>query len=947
MSTDAGNQARSPSERYAEYRATRSHPVVKDFTALYDFELDDFQVRACQEIEEGRGVLVAAPTGSGKTIVGEFAIHLALQTGRKAFYTTPIKALSNQKYHDLVDRYGPDEVGLLTGDNVINGDAPVVVMTTEVLRNMLYAGSSTLTGLGFVVMDEVHYLADRSRGAVWEEVIIHLPESVAVVSLSATVSNAEEFGEWLQTVRGETTTIVAERRPVPLYQHVMVGRRLLDLFASSDVDAAAGFVKEGAPVNDELMRIARDDWASTRLRDRRTPKGRRDPRTADRGRRPVGNGRRVWIPSRVDVLDRLGRENLLPAIVFIFSRVGCDAAVTQCLQANVRLTTAEEREQIFAFVEATCRDLPDEDRHVLGYYEFLDGLTRGVAAHHAGLLPVFKECVEELFVRGLCKVVFATETLALGINMPARTVVIEKLTKFNGETHADITPGEYTQLTGRAGRRGLDTEGHGVVLWQPGMNPKELAGLASTRTYPLRSSFRPSYNMAVNLVHRYGRETSRELLEQSFAQFQADRAVVGLARQLRKSEEALDGYRQAATCERGDFLEYAALRRRIGEVERDASRSRRAESRDAAAASLGALRTGDVIRVPSGKFAGYAVVVDPGLSGDGPRPLVVTQDRQARRLALMDFPTPVASLARMRVPKSFNQRNPQQRRALADALRDRVRDLGPEESGRGGGRRSHRAPTDTGVEREIAALRAELTSHPCHGCPDREDHARWAERWFKLERDAATLRRRVENRTNTVARQFDRVCDVLTALGYLAAEDDGRIVVTEEGRHLMRIYSELDLVAAECLRSGLWEGLDASELAAVLSVLAYESRRPDDASVPRMPSGRVTQVITDMVHLWGRLDALERDHRLDFLREPDAGFAWAAYRWAEGDDLDDVLTVVDLAAGDFVRWMKQLLDLAGQVADAAGPGPLRETAREVTKRLRRGVVAHTGLGEED
>src|SRR6478609_8642493 len=320
----------SPAERYAAFQREKPFPMLKDFAGLYGFELDDFQVRACQEIEEGRGVLVAAPTGSGKTIVGEFAIHLALQTGRKAFYTTPIKALSNQKYHDLVARYGPDQVGLLTGDNTVNGEAPVVVMTTEVLRNMLYAGSRTLDGLGFVVMDEVHYLADRSRGAVWEEVIIHLPESVTLVSLSATVSNAEEFGEWLQTVRGDTTTIVEERRPVPLYQHVMVGKRMLDLFASSDIDAAAGFVKEGAPVNDELVRLARDDWASSRMKDRRTPKDKRGRGGKGGDRRQVGNGRRVWLPSRVDVVDRLDRDGLLPAIVFVFSRVGCEAAVKQC-----------------------------------------------------------------------------------------------------------------------------------------------------------------------------------------------------------------------------------------------------------------------------------------------------------------------------------------------------------------------------------------------------------------------------------------------------------------------------------------------------------------------------------------------------------------------------------------------------------------------------------------
>src|SRR3954469_24337023 len=247
----ADDQQLSPAERYAQYRKLRSYPVLKDFLGLYDFPLDDFQVRACAEIEEGRGVLVAAPTGSGKTIVGEFAVHLALETGRKCFYTTPIKALSNQKYNDLVARYGVARVGLLTGDNAINGDAPVVVMTTEVLRNMLYAGSATLEGLSYVVMDEVHYLADRFRGAVWEEVIIHLPESVTLVSLSATVSNAEEFADWLVTVRGETSAVVDEHRPVPLWQHRLVGRRMFDLF--HDAEAA-----QKHDVHPELLRYARE-----------------------------------------------------------------------------------------------------------------------------------------------------------------------------------------------------------------------------------------------------------------------------------------------------------------------------------------------------------------------------------------------------------------------------------------------------------------------------------------------------------------------------------------------------------------------------------------------------------------------------------------------------------------------------------------------------------------
>ena len=668
----------SPSEKYAKFQRDKQSPVFADFASLYDFTIDEFQIRACRELEAGNGVLLAAPTGSGKTLVGEFAVHLALQQGRKCFYTTPIKALSNQKFNDLTRRYGAENVGLLTGDNTINGEAPIVVMTTEVLRNMLYAGSRTLAGLGYVVMDEVHYLADRFRGAVWEEVIIHLPDSVALVSLSATVSNAEEFGEWLSTVRGATTTIVEERRPVPLYQHVMVGRKMFDLFADQE-----GSARDDVRVNPELLRVARDDWRSSRTSDRRSKQGAPRGRAGARGQ---GN-RRPNLPSRFEVVDRLDSEGLLPAIVFIFSRVGCDAAVTQCLSANLRLTTPAERDEIVALVEGRCASIPDEDLHVLGYHDFLDGLSRGIAAHHAGMLPTFKECVEDLFAAGLCKVVFATETLALGINMPARSVVIEKLSKWNGETHADITPGEYTQLTGRAGRRGIDVEGHGVVLWQPGIDPKAVAGLASTRTYPLRSSFRPSYNMAVNLVKQVGRDTARELLESSFAQFQADKAVVGLARQLRKSEEALAGYAEAARCHLGDFMEYSALRRRLSDVEASLAKARKADRRDEVVASLEALKPGDVIEVPSGRYAGMAVVVDPGMGSDreGPRPFVVTADRHARRLSMVDFPVPVEAFTRMRIPRNFNGRNPQSRRDLASTLRAKTQGFLPPPPGRRGG----------------------------------------------------------------------------------------------------------------------------------------------------------------------------------------------------------------------------------------------------------------------
>jgi ATP-dependent RNA helicase HelY len=909
----------TPAERYAAHRQRVAGftPALTEFQGLYDFDLDFFQVDACRALENGHGVLVAAPTGSGKTVVGEFAVHLALASGTKCFYTTPIKALSNQKYADLVRRYGPKNVGLLTGDNTINGEAPIVVMTTEVLRNMLYAGSATLSGLAYVVMDEVHYLADRFRGAVWEEVIIHLPESVRLAALSATVSNAEEFGEWLQEVRGDTTVIVDEHRPVPLWQHMLAGNRLYDLFVDTD-DPAAPHPK----VNPALRRFALDDLRRTRIN-----QGRRS------GRRREARPQRYRPPARADVIERLDRAGLLPAITFIFSRAGCDAAVEQCMYSGLRLTSKEEAEQIRAHVETRTADLPQEDLDVLGYRTWLAGLERGLAAHHAGMLPTFKEIVEELFTEGLIKAVFATETLALGINMPARTVVIERLVKWNGEMHADLTPGEYTQLTGRAGRRGIDIEGHAVVLWTPGVDPGSVAGLAGTRTYPLNSSFRPSYNMAVNLVGQVGRERARTLLEESFAQFQADRAVVGLARQLRRAEEALEGYLDAATCHLGDFMEYARLRRRLSDREKEIARERSGAQRAAAARALERLRPGDVIMVPHGRWAGVALVLEPGAAkrSDDPAPLVLTVSRQVKQLGLIDFRGPVEPVERVKIPQSFSRKSPQHRRDLAATLRNKTAGLDLS--------RPVRRPDGAGEDAEIAELRRRLREHPCHGCADREDHARWAERYFRLERETADLRRRVEGRSQVISRTFDRVCAVLEQLGYLKDER-----VTDEGRRLGRIYSEADLLTAECLREGIWNGLDPAELAACVSALVFESRQAEEGKAPRIPGGPVRETLAEMTRLSEELKAIEKEHRVSFLREPDLGFVWAAYRWARGHQLDAVLLDTELTAGDFVRWIKQLLDLLGQLADAAPRGSgLRETAGKAMDSIRRGVVAYSSV----
>ena len=709
------------------------------------------------------------------------------------------------------------------------------------------------------------------------------------------------------------------------------------------------------------------------------------------------------------MISRLDSGGLLPAITFIFSRAGCDAAVEQCLVAGLRLTTPEEAELIQQAAERRTADIPPEDLTVLGYGEWLDGLRRGIAAHHAGMLPAFKEVVEELFAAGLVRAVFATETLALGINMPARTVVIEKLDKWNGETHANLTAGEYTQLTGRAGRRGIDVEGHAVVLWQPGMDPGAVAGLASTRTYPLNSSFRPSYNMAVNLTGWAGRARASTLLESSFAQFQADRGVIGLTRQVRRNREAMGELAAAMSCEKGDFAEYAQLRRSLTEREGDLSRARASSRRAEAARSLAQLRPGDIIRVPGGRRAGLAVVLQPGLhparggngngrladragrgSGGhdrpgegrpgaartvgngqgqpeftGPGPLVLTEGRQVKRLAVADFPVPAEVIDKIRIPGSFSPRSPQHRKDLAATMRNR---LASQPAGTGARRRPVRAadweqaaPEAAG---DIADLRRRLRRHPCHDCPDRESHARYAERYMRLARETEAVERRVAGRSHVIARTFDRVCRVLERLGYLTGD-----TVTPDGQRLGRLYTELDLLAAECLRRGLWDDLSPAELAACVSALSFESRQADDVQPPRLPKGRVPEALAATVRTWGELDQLEKDNDLSFLREPDLGFAWAAYRWARGARLESVLDEnPDLTPGDFVRSVKQLIDLLDQIASVPStplaateppatepvatkppadgdprPADLAATARSAIDAMRRGVIAYSAV----
>jgi len=875
------------------------------FEAARTFPLDPFQVRALDALDEGRSVLVAAPTGSGKTVVAEYAIALALGEGAKAFYTTPLKALSNQKYADLSREHGAAKVGLLTGDNAVNGGAPAVVMTTEVLRNMVYARSRALDGLRWVVLDEVHYLQNPYRGAVWEEVIIHLPRDVGLVCLSATVSNAEEFADWLRTVRGDTTVVIEERRPVDLTNLYLVGEKgsdalhLLPTFVADD---------RGEPrPNPEAVRLDARGAHDTSRRGANPGGGRRGG--------PPGRGGRLRAPRRSDYVEMLAARQMLPAISFVFSRAGCDQAVEHCVSAGLRLTDADERAEIRRIADAHTDSLTDADLDVLGAGEWRHGLECGFAAHHAGLVPPMKEAVEEAFAAGLVKVVFATETLALGINMPARSVVIEKLSKFTGERHEFLTPGEYTQLTGRAGRRGIDDHGYAVVCWSPFVPFDQLAGLASRRTYALTSSFRPTYNMTANLVHRYEPEQAHHLLNLSFAQYRADADVVAIERRLERDRELLVRHEADARCERGDTAEYRELVAAADSARREARSGPRIPS------AIAALRPGDVLVVPRGH--GRVVVLKQDHGRGGPRVLALGAGRELVRLGPADFDSPPRAATTIDLPRPYQPRNPAFRRAAADALR------------------KARPTSDTATPSAVADV-PDPAAHPVATCPERSRHLKAATAAERLARDVHRLERRVRGRNESLARQFDRVHRVLEAWGYL----DGW-TLTEGGRLLMRIYSECDLVVAEALRRGLFDGLNAAEFAGLASCFTYE-RRGSDGAPPRAPatwpSVAVSRRYREVERIRNDLVVDEDDAGLPETRAPDPGLSASMHDWATGMDLADVLEDDDeLTGGDFVRNVKQCVDLLRQIGDVASTPDTSATAHAAADACFRGVVAASGV----
>ncbi len=492
----------------------------------FDFELDDFQQEAIFHINNGKSVVVCAPTGAGKTCIAEHAIHCALESGKRIFYTTPLKALSNQKYSDFSRKYGVDKVGLLTGDTSINRDGQIVVMTTEVFRNMLYGtnfGSVTenMREVQYVVLDEVHYMNDEQRGTVWEESIIYCPTNIQIIALSATVANSQALTDWINTVHSDTELVYTDFRPVPL--------RYFYFDSSQPHDILPLFTPSG-----QLNRKIRPEKRSHGKFARRQPQ------------RSVVK----------DVINALHKRDMLPAIYFTFSRKKCDEQMDKC--SDLYLVTREEREQIDRIINEYLADNPylSNNRHI-------EYLRCGVASHHAGLLPGWKVLVENLFQKGLIKVVFATETLAAGINMPARSTVISSISKRTDNGHRTLTPSEFLQMSGRAGRRGMDDVGYVTIVGSQYETPQEVAELVLSEANPLESRFSPSYSMVINLLQRFTQEQAKELILKSFGYFTSTERMKGLFNLQAEAYNKVAAYaefRCFAGLKTDDLLAYNKLR---------------------------------------------------------------------------------------------------------------------------------------------------------------------------------------------------------------------------------------------------------------------------------------------------------------------------------------------------------------------------------------------------
>jgi ATP-dependent RNA helicase HelY len=914
---------------------------LDQFGALYPFPLDEFQREAIRTLLRGDSVMVAAPTGTGKTVVAEFAIFDSFKRAGRVIYTTPIKALSNQKYRDLRALYG-DEVGLLTGDVSENRDARVVVMTTEVLRNMLLQTPWEVDTVESVIFDEIHFLADPERGTTWEESIILCPEHIQLVCLSATVTNAPEIAAWISRTHRPIRLITHTERAVPLSLYYFIDAKLHQV-----VDHTGKIVRDFPRSGGEL---------------KRQNGARRHTERAD----PDMNE-----PQPREIIDALAAKELLPAIYFLFSRNDCQQFAERLAVMRPHLVTNAQFDQIEVVIEGYLNALRPEDRE-LEQVKLITALARkGIGFHHAGLLPVLKQFVEVLFGRGLMQVVFATDTLALGVNMPARTVVIGRMSKWDGRRRRVLIPNEFQQMAGRAGRRGMDAFGHVVVPYSPWIAFRDMLEVATGPLEPVRSAFAVRYNTVLHLWDPPRGDRVRNMLQQSLAQFQMSQRIrlleddiieisgdiagipQGCLIGLDAGDELLDDYRRLGGTLSAAQHRERRVREQLADLEREAISPPWPEP--GRQALRRAFRYAQPGLVAHHRDFGWGAYVGRGKGGGvglflfGKSVKLVAEYRHIDYLTdgvtvqvpeeLIEPSGPiedvweVVSAAEMaKYARRFKKLGLPDLEGLQKEHQERERERLASEL------------NEVGLDLSDAMAQVEdlqnvREGHPCHACPLRKEHRDFLARIERLDKERQGLEeflfRETEAEDERIRGVIWGIREVLHHFGYLRGGS-----ATSKADMLAGIFDNDGLILCEMIDRRLLDRLSPDDLAEVFSWFSFDRdfRYTNHYTLP-----------DHLVLLRRRLEDLEhailgqeRDNNLFISEGHNATFYGAAIAWCRGDAMADISEVIQLSEGDLVLTFNKTIDLMRQVRDmlidVAPDNHLRWTLLEAERLLRRGIV---------
>jgi superfamily II RNA helicase len=875
--------------------------VVLDPTRLFPFALDSFQLEAIAALDAGKSVVVCAPTGSGKTLVGEYAIHRALAAGRRVFYTTPLKALSNQKLRDFRDQFGSETVGLLTGDLSINRDAPILVMTTEIFRNMLYgteigAVGTSLEDVQAVVLDECHYMNDRQRGTVWEESIIYCPPEIQLVALSATVDNSEQLTDWISQVHGPTELIYSDFRPVPLEYHFCNAKGLFPL------------------LDDQQEKM--------------------NPRLRSRGRKRS----RPETPSLNFVLSQLRQRDMLPAIYFIFSRRGCDKAVADV--SSMSLVREEEAAALKTQIDAFLARNPEAGRS-----HQIAPLYRGIAAHHAGILPAWKGLVEELFQQGLIKVVFATETLAAGINMPARTTVISSLSKRTDRGHRLLNASEFLQMSGRAGRRGMDERGHVVTVQTRFEGASEASYLATSRPDPLISQFTPSYGMVLNLLQTHTLEEAQELIERSFGQYLATLHLKPQQQMILELEAQLEHHQAQLTgVDLQQLADYQKLQERLRE-ERRIVKTLQQQVHDQFSHNLSLTLNfaiaGSILTL-KGKYVPVAdplpavLVTKVPSPGQAPYLICLTQDNRWHVVTTGDVVGFHAELPRLSqvdhlMPPADMLEKPGQSRSGDDqtlAIAQKIPALPPQAE--------WPQEVQEYLERMLA-LETRLAEHPIRQWGNPSNLLKRQKRIAKLEEELGDRRTKLEKYTQRYWQEFLTLMSILQQFDCL----DG-VEPTPLGQMAAAIRGDNELWLGLALASGAFDTLEPHQLAAACAALVTEVSRPDtwaryDYSL------EVDEALSSLRSLRHRLFQVQRRYQVSFPVWMEVDWIGLVEQWGLGEDWTELCANTSLDEGDIVRILRRTADFLSQLPHVPYlPSELKTAARDAIRAIDRFPVSEDG-----